>query len=281
LLSVPPTFAEALPQPAALLHDQLMRFVWLVVLIGCGGASHSADAGTRSDSGSSDGGGSDSGVPLDSAIVFDAGQPAFDAGVNCGGGTWGNCADPGSSCMCCPINNLMQACLCTTACTSGADCTDLARPFCDQPSVGSPGICTPMDMCVWGAVCASPDTPIATPTGDRAIAELREGDLVYSMHEGALRIVPIARIARTPVHAHAVVRVRLASGALLEISAGHPTADGRTFGDLAPDAALDGVRIIEVSTVPYEHELTYDILPQSDSGTYIAGGVLIGSTLTH
>lgn len=31
--------------------------------------------------------------------------------------------------------------------------------------------------------------------------------------------------------------------------------------------------------IPYGHEHTYDILPDSDTGTYVAGGVLIGSTL--
>jgi hypothetical protein len=31
--------------------------------------------------------------------------------------------------------------------------------------------------------------------------------------------------------------------------------------------------------VPYEHPFTYDILPASSTGTYIAGGKLIGSTL--
>ncbi|MCZ7687063.1 MAG: Hint domain-containing protein [Sandaracinaceae bacterium] len=136
-------------------------------------------------------------------------------------------------------------------------------------------------MCAWGAVCASPDTPIATPEGERAIAELAAGDLVYSVHEGALVAVPIERVSRTPVGDHAVVRVALASGRVLEISARHPTADGRTFGDLAPGEALDGVGILEVETVPYEHGYTHDILPASDSGTYVAGGVLIGTTLAR
>ncbi len=30
----------------------------------------------------------------------------------------------------------------------------------------------------------------------------------------------------------------------------------------------------------YRHQHTYDILPESDSGAYFAGGVLIASTLT-
>jgi hypothetical protein len=39
------------------------------------------------------------------------------------------------------------------------------------------------------------------------------------------------------------------------------------------------VRIERLTVVPYPHRFTYDILPASDSGTYFAGGVLIGSTL--
>jgi len=31
--------------------------------------------------------------------------------------------------------------------------------------------------------------------------------------------------------------------------------------------------------VPYAEAYTYDVLPDSDSGSYFAGGVLIGTTL--
>src|SRR4051812_37595612 len=42
--------------------------------------------------------------------------------------------------------------------------------------------CGPDGVCSELCDCASPDTPIATPTGERAIASLRTGDLVYSVH---------------------------------------------------------------------------------------------------
>jgi hypothetical protein len=128
-------------------------------------------------------------------------------------------------------------------------------------------------------VCASPDTPIATPGGDRAIADLAVGDLVYSVQGGAIVAVPIARVNRAPVHDHHVVHVTLASGAVLEISPRHPTADGRTFGDLRTGDALDRISITSVALVPYTHPFTYDILPASETGAYFAGGALIGSTL--
>lgn len=128
-------------------------------------------------------------------------------------------------------------------------------------------------------VCASPDTPIATPDGDRPIADLRVGDLVYTVEGDAIQAVPILLTGRTPVAHHQVVRVKLADGHTLEISAGHPTADGRTFGDLRSGTKLDGTAVESVDVVPYTHPFTYDILPASKSGNYFAAGKLIGSTL--
>jgi hypothetical protein len=129
--------------------------------------------------------------------------------------------------------------------------------------------------------CAAPATPIATPDGDRPIALLQPGDLVYSVDRGALAIVPIARIHRQPVNgSHRVVELTLEHGAPLRISPRHPTADGRTFADLAPGDWLDGVRVVAARLVDYGDAFTYDILPASDSGTYFAGATLIGSTLS-
>jgi hypothetical protein len=128
-------------------------------------------------------------------------------------------------------------------------------------------------------VCASPDTPIATPQGERPIAELKVGDLVYSVDRLAIRAVIIERVSRTRVTHHRVERVSFADGRTLEISALHPTADGRVFGELARGGSLDGHAIDSVELVPYLHEYTYDVLPASDSGSYFAAGMQIGSTL--
>ena len=128
-------------------------------------------------------------------------------------------------------------------------------------------------------ICASPNTPIATPDGDKPIASLKVGDVVYSMDGGLVKAVPIVRTNRTPVTHHSVVHLQLASGAVLEISALHPTADGRRFADLRAGASLDGVIITGARVTPYAFDATYDILPESDTGAYFAGGVLIGSTL--
>src|SRR5262249_53493350 len=117
-------------------------------------------------------------------------------------------------------------------------------------------------------VCASPDTPIATPEGPRAIASLRVGELVYSLDHGRFTAVPILRTNRIAATNHSVVHAVLANGSVLDISAPHPTADGRRFGDLRAGDQLDGVVIVRVETIPYMHPFTYDVLPASDSATY-------------
>ena len=130
-------------------------------------------------------------------------------------------------------------------------------------------------------VCASPTTPVATPVGDRPIADLEVGDLVYSIDHGSLAVVPIKRVHRQPVTgSHRVVELKLAHGATLKISPRHPTADGRHFADLGAGDVVDGVRVLGARLVDYDLPFTYDILPDSDSGTYFAGGTLIGSTLS-
>ena len=128
-------------------------------------------------------------------------------------------------------------------------------------------------------ICAAPDTPIATPSGDRPIAELRVGDVVYSVEGEQTVAVPLVRVGRTAVRSHTVLEVRLDDGAVLHMSAGHPTADGRAFSQLARGDSLGGRTVVSAERVPYEHSHTYDILPASPSGAYFAAGALVGSTL--
>lgn len=130
-------------------------------------------------------------------------------------------------------------------------------------------------------ICAAPDTPIATPEGDRFISELVVGDLVYSVDGGQTVVVPVLRTSRTKVFQHHAVLVTLLSGSKLLISAGHPTADGRDFGDLSAGDYLGSQEIVEAKIVPYPYDYTYDILPDSSTGFYVAGGALIGSTLAR
>jgi hypothetical protein len=91
--------------------------------------------------------------------------------------------------------------------------------------------------------------------------------------------VPIIAAIETPVAAHEVVRVALDTGAVIEVSAGHPAGDGRRVGDLRAGDEIDGVRVVATERVPYAGARTHDILPASRTGTYFAGGLLLRSTL--
>jgi len=198
------------------------------------------------------------------------------AGPNpyCGNGTCGmpQCALDGP----CPDG---RTCCLGTCCTTGQLCCTVdigpGVTSCFDPVNG-----TCPQGCIGGCPCTAATTPIATPSGARPIAELRIGDLVYSVHRGALAVVPIKLVHRTPVApTHQVVELRLAHSVVLHVTPNHPTADGRTFGDLVAGDRLDGVSVTAAHTVAYGQSFTYDILPDSDSGTYVAGGVLIGSAL--
>lgn len=167
--------------------------------------------------------------------------------LNCGAcGT--TCPGPSPYChlgVCgtppCEGQDCKETCCGSACCTAGQLCCDQYGPVvsnvpvCQDPENGTcPGGCP-------SCLCASPDTPIATPSGNRPIADLAAGDLVYSVEHGAVVAVPILRTHRNPAHDHHVVRVTLANGAVLEISPRHPTADGRTFGDLHAGDTLDHV----------------------------------------
>jgi hypothetical protein len=95
----------------------------------------------------------------------------------------------------------------------------------------------------------------------------------------AIVSVPIVAVHRQPANGHAVPRIALDDGRELDVSAGHPTADGRTFGDLVPGNRLGERTVTRVTNIAYRHPFTYDILSGSSSGTYFAAGALIGSTL--
>jgi hypothetical protein len=102
---------------------------------------------------------------------------------------------------------------------------------------------------------------------------------VYSVDEFGIVVVPIAEVRKKPARGHAVPVITLDGGRELFVSAGHPTADGRTFGDLAPGDALGEATVVAVRWVGYPHPFTYDIRPATRSGAYFAAGALIGSTL--
>jgi hypothetical protein len=88
-------------------------------------------------------------------------------------------------------------------------------------------------------------------------------------------VVPILQTNSVSVAHHEMVRLKYDSGAVIEMSPTHPTADGRLFKDL--DTNEPG--ITHIDRVPYNDDRTFDILPASDTGIYFSNGIPIGSKL--
>jgi len=129
--------------------------------------------------------------------------------------------------------------------------------------------------------CLTAGTLIDTPAGLIPVEDLNPGDMVWTMDKAGRRIqVQILETSRTPTHLqHQVMHIILDDGREAWVSAGHPTADGRTFGDLEPGDLLDGAQVSLVELVPYSMPETYDLLPAGETGYYWANGILMGSTL--
>jgi hypothetical protein len=129
--------------------------------------------------------------------------------------------------------------------------------------------------------CLPADARVRTPEGERAIATLAVGDLVYSADcDGRPRVVPIERVSRTPAGPGAtILSLVLADGRRVRASPAHPSATGVRLDALAVGAWLDGSRVRRVEAVALVGEATHDILPAGPTGTYWVDGVLLGSTL--
>jgi Hint domain-containing protein len=130
-------------------------------------------------------------------------------------------------------------------------------------------------------ICLARGTRIATPSGDIAIEDLKVGDVVWTEDATGARVAsPLLDIGNTPVPpTHRVVQLRLSDGRAVDVSPGHPTADGRKVGDLAAGDMYDGAVVVSVELVPYAGGATFDVLPAGATGNYWANGVLLGSTI--
>lgn len=129
--------------------------------------------------------------------------------------------------------------------------------------------------------CLDGTALIATPSGERLVATLVVGDLVYTEDARGLRVAaPILRVRRVGVPtSHRVVVVTLADGRRVRVSAEHPLASDGVIGNVAVGGQLDGSLVIDRQLVAPTGGATWDILPAGDTGHYWANGVRLGSTL--
>lgn len=129
--------------------------------------------------------------------------------------------------------------------------------------------------------CLDAAVGIATPDGEKAVASLVAGDLVFTEDARGKRVVaPIVRVVRVGVPAsHRVLMVRLEDGRSVRVSAQHPLAEDGIVGKIDVGASLDGSTVIERRLVVPTSNATWDILPAGETGHYWANGVRLGSTL--
>jgi len=129
-------------------------------------------------------------------------------------------------------------------------------------------------------ICLAASTLIDTPAGQVPVSSLRPGMSVWTLNAAGQRQAGVAvAVGSTPAPAgHVVVHLVLADGRQVWVSPGHPTADGRRVGDLAPGQPFDGSRVLAADRVPYSGA-TYDLLPSGPTGAYWADGILLASTL--
>lgn len=130
-------------------------------------------------------------------------------------------------------------------------------------------------------ICLAAGTLIDTPRGAVRVEDLRVGVQVWTANETGERVEGVVlQAGSVPVPAgHPMIHVTLNDGREVWVSAGHPTADGRTFADLHLGDSLDGALIAGLEQVQYTETHTFDILPSGETGFYWANGVLVGSTL--
>ncbi len=131
-------------------------------------------------------------------------------------------------------------------------------------------------------ICLVADTWIDAPDGPVRVQELLAGMPVWTLDAAGNRVAqPLIRVGKTAAPAsHRVIHLVLSDGRELWVSPGHPTADGRSVGQLRVGDSLDGAVIVSAEQVSYSGYATYDLLPAGDTGFYWANGILLASSLT-
>lgn len=129
-------------------------------------------------------------------------------------------------------------------------------------------------------ICLVAGIRIATPSGDVLVQDVRVGMRVWTTDLHGRRVIgTVLKVGHMSAPlGHEVVRVQLVDGRTVVASPGHPTADGRTVGQLAAGDSIGGSTVAAVTLLPYAG-FTYDLLPSGPTGSYFADGVLLGSTL--
>lgn len=130
-------------------------------------------------------------------------------------------------------------------------------------------------------ICLAKGTLIDTPAGPVLVENLKPGDRVWTLDAAGHRVsMPVQKTSAVPVSPEQrVIHLIMSDGRELWASPGHPTADGRTVGDLQPKASYAGAVVKSTQLIRYQRRCTYDLLPAGETGFYWANGILLASTL--
>ncbi|MGE5829856.1 MAG: Hint domain-containing protein [Micromonosporaceae bacterium] len=130
-------------------------------------------------------------------------------------------------------------------------------------------------------ICLEAGTRIATPDGEVPVAQLRPGDLVWTVDGAGRRVAgPVERIIRRVTSGpHLMLRLALSDGRVLVAAGAHPGVDGTYLRELRTGQRYDGATVESVAWVMSVAPATVDLLPAGRTGAYWANGILVGSTL--
>ena len=130
--------------------------------------------------------------------------------------------------------------------------------------------------------CLSAQTLISTPSGSKIVKDLKIGMYVYTLDRNGNKVTaPLVKVTKVPVPDNYMIsHLVLNDNRELFASNAHPTADGRTIGELLSNDSFDGAQVVKRELVSYGNSFTYDILPAGDTGFYWANDILLKSTLS-
>lgn len=148
-------------------------------------------------------------------------------------------------------------------------------------------ICTKISLGIWAGSCTgsclSPTTLIATPTGNKKVSSIKPGDIVWTTNKNnSKQSTSVIKISKTKVPStHHMIDLILSDKRSLVASPDHPLNDEKNIRQLFTGERYDGAKVMKIALIPYDHDYTYDILPDGDTGFYWANNILIGSTLMY
>ena len=131
------------------------------------------------------------------------------------------------------------------------------------------------------ATCLHEDTFITVDDVQVPIRYLKVGDLIDTIHAGRRQLRPIKERSEAilSLYPMPVLILEFADGTHLIASAKHRLGSGRLITSVWPGESVDTKRVVSVRTSMAEVCRMRDILPDSDTGLYLANGVWVESML--